>query len=119
MTKAYDDDLRERVVQAMKATGNCRAIGDLFKVAPSTVIKWTARFKETGQFSPAKMGGYRKTQLTPHLDFIIEQIEAEPHLTLHGLKDKLAERGVSVSHDTVWRFLRAQGLSFKKNSVCR
>ena len=120
MTKAYTDDLRERVVRAMKKTGNCRAIGERFEVAPSSVIKWTKRLDETGQVSPAKMGGYRKTQLTPHLDYIIEQIEATPHLTLHGLKYKLAaERGISVSHDTVWRFLRAQSLSFKKNSVCR
>lgn len=120
MTRAYGDDLRERVIQAMKEVGNCRTIGSLFKVAPSSVVKWTNRFDETGQVSPAKMGGYRKTRLTPHLDYIIEQIEVTPHLTLHGLKDKLAaERDISVSHDTVWRFLRAQGLSFKKNSICR
>jgi len=119
MTKAYSDDLRERVVDAMRANGNCRAIAELFGVAPSSVIKWTQRYNATGRVSPAKMGGYRPAQLPPHLDFIIEQIEATPHLTLHGLKDKLAERGVKVSHDTVWRFLRAQGLSFKKKPICR
>ena len=40
-----------------------------------------------------------------------------PHLTLHRLKDMLAARGVTVSHDTVWRFLRREGRSFKKNRV--
>ena len=39
------------------------------------------------------------------------------HLTLHGLKDELAARGVYVSHNSVWLFLRREGLSFKKNSV--
>ena len=41
-----------------------------------------------------------------------------PHLTLHGLKDLLALRGIKVSHNAVWQFLRREGLSFKKNSVC-
>jgi hypothetical protein len=31
------------------------------------------------------------------------------------LKDLLAERSVAVSHETVWRFLRRQGRSFKKS----
>jgi transposase len=33
---------------------------------------------------------------------------------LHGLKDELAARGVKVSHNAVWLFLRREGLSFKK-----
>ena len=37
-----------------------------------------------------------------------------PDLTLHGLKDELAARGVKVSHNTVWEFLRPEGLRFKK-----
>jgi putative transposase len=35
------------------------------------------------------------------------------HLTLHGLKEELAARGVKVSHNAVWLFLRREGLSFK------
>ena len=38
-------------------------------------------------------------------------------LTLHALKDELARRGVRVSHNTVWVFLRREGLRFKKNAV--
>ena len=52
-----------------------------------------------------------------HRNFILRQIETTSHLTLHGLKDLLADHGVNVSHDTVWRFLRREGLSFKKNAV--
>jgi hypothetical protein len=33
---------------------------------------------------------------------------------LHGLKDELAARGVRVSHNTVWLFLRREGQQFKK-----
>ena len=55
--------------------------------------------------------------LEPHRAFILERIKQTPHLTLHGLKDELAARGVRVSHNTVWLFLRREGLRFKKNAV--
>ena len=60
------------------------------------------------------MGGHRKRVLEPHRAFIAERINQTPHLSLHKLKEELAMRGVKVSHDTVWRFLRREGLRFKK-----
>lgn len=63
------------------------------------------------------MGGHRKRVLEPHRDFIVGRINQTPHLTLHGLKEELAARGVKVSHNAVWLFLRREGLSFKKNAV--
>ncbi len=60
------------------------------------------------------MGGHRKRVLAEHREFIHEQIKQTSHLTLHGLKDLLAERGVIVSHQAVWRFLKDEGLRFKK-----
>ena len=67
--------------------------------------------------TPGKVGGHRKPVLNAHRSFIRERIDQMPHLTLHKLADELAARGVRVSHDTVWRFLRAKGLSFKKNAI--
>lgn len=63
------------------------------------------------------MGGHRKPVLEPHRAYIVEHLGQTPHLTLHGLKDALAARGVMVSHTTVWFFLRREGLRFKKNTV--
>ncbi len=114
MAKPYSDDLRTRVAGAILAGETSRAIADRFEIAPSTVVKWSQRLRKTGSIKPAKFGGYRKCALDAHRAFILSQIDEVPHLTLHGLKDLLAERGVSVSHDTVWRFLRREGLSFKK-----
>ena len=45
------------------------------------------------------------------------RIGQTPHLTLHGLKDELAARGVKVSHNAVWMFLRREGFRFKKNAA--
>lgn len=117
MTRPYSNDLRDRVVAAVQAGESCRAVAARFGIAVSSVVKWHQRYRSTGSVSPGKMGGHRKRVLVEHRDFIHEQIKRTPHLTLHGMKDILAERGVIVSHQAVWRFLRDEGLRFKKNSV--
>ncbi len=119
MTRAYSNDLRERVVAAVRAGGSCRLVAERFGVAVSTVVKWSGRHRATGSVAPGKMGGHRRRILEPHRAFIEERISQMSHLTLHRLKDELAARGVRASHNAVWEFLRREGLSFKKNAVRR
>src|SRR4029077_19982454 len=88
-----------------------------FGVAVSSVVKWSQRYRATGSGAPGKVGGHRKRVLEPHRAFVLERIGQTPHLTLHGLKEELAARGVNVSHNAVWLFLRREGLRFKKNAV--
>jgi transposase len=102
MTRALSNDLPERVVGAGLAGESCRSVARRFEVAVSSVVKWSQRKRQTGSVAPGKIGGHRKAVLTPHRAFIVEQIERTPHLTLHGLKDMLAARGVKVSHVVVW-----------------
>jgi transposase len=117
MTRPLSNDLRERVVAATLAGESCRAVAARFGVAVSSVVKWSQRHRATGSVVPARMGGRRKRMLEPHRAFIVERINQTPHLTLHGLKGELAARGVYVSHNSVWMFLRHEGLRFKKNTV--
>jgi len=117
MTAPLSNDLRERVVRAIEGGESCRSVAARFGVAVSSVVKWSQRHRATGSVAPAKMGGHRKRVLEAHRAFIVERIGQTPHLTLHGLKDELAARGVKVSHNAVWLFLRREGLSFKKNAV--
>ena len=117
MGKPASEDLRIRVVTDVLNGETCEAVGKKYSVATSSAVKWTQLYRRTGSVAPAKIGGYRQPILEPHLEFILDRIEQVPHLTLHGLKNELATKGVMVSHDTVWRFLRAQGLSFKKKPV--
>jgi transposase len=119
MARPLSNDLRERVVAAVAAGGSCRSVASRFGVAVSSVVKWSQRYRATGSAAPGKMGGHRKRVLEPHRAFIKERINQTPHLTLHGLKDELAARGVRVSHNAVWMFLRREGLRFKKNAVRR
>jgi len=117
MARPLSNDLRERVVAAVLAGESCRTAASRFGVAVSSVVKWSQRHRATGSVRPGKMGGHRKPLLDPHRAFIVERIKQTPHLTLHGLKDELAVRGVRVSHNAVWMFLRREGLRFKKNAV--
>lgn len=119
MTRPYSNDLRERAVCAFQAGDSCRAVAARFGVAVSSVVKWSQRRRETGSVAPGKMGGHRRRVLEPHRDFIKERLSQTPHLTLHRLKDELAAHGVAVSHNAIWKFLRHEGLRFKKNAVRR
>ena len=117
MTRPLSNDLRERVVAAVSAGESCRAVALRFGVSVASVVKWSQRHRRTGSVAPGKVGGHRKPILGLHRAFIVERLERTPHLSLHGLKDELAARGVKVSHNAVWLFLRREGLRFKKNAV--
>ena len=118
MVRPLSNDLRERVVAAVAGGEPCRSVAARFGVAVSSAVKWSQRQRATGSVAPGKMGGHRKWVLAPHRAFIVERIGQVPQLTLFRLKEKLAARGIVVSHDAIWRFLRREGLRFKKNDVC-
>jgi len=88
-------------------------VASRFSVAISSVVKWSPRHRATGLVAPAKMGGCRKSVLERHHGFVIERVEQTPNLTLYRLKTELAMRGVKVSHNAVWLFLRRERLRFK------
>jgi transposase len=117
MVRPISNDLRKRAVAAVLKGESCRSVAARFGVAVSSVVKWCQRYRSTGSVAPGKMGGHRKPVLDQHQAFIMKRLNQTPHLTLHALKDELAARGVKVSHNTVWLFLRREGLRFKKNTV--
>jgi len=117
MVRPYSLDLRERVVSAVRSGETCRSVADRFGIAVSSVVKWSQRYRATGSVAPDKMGGRRPRVLDPHRELVIDLIGQTPHLTVRGLRDILISRGITVSRQAVWQFLRREGLSFKKNPV--
>jgi len=114
MAKPYSMDLRERVVAAVEREGMSRhAAAARYGVAISTAIKWVRRGRVTGSVSPGRMGGHRVGILARHRDWLLER--AAHDFTLRGLVAELATRGVKVDYVQVWRFVHAEGLSFKKS----
>jgi transposase len=116
MGKPYSVDLRERVVAAVESGGlSCRQAAAQFGVGVSTAINWVRRWRETGTIAPGKMGGHRRKSISgEHRAWLLERTK-EKDFTLRGLVAELAERGLKVDYRTVWSFVHAEKLSFKKN----
>lgn len=49
-------------------------------------------------------------------DWVRDRLKAKPDLTMRALSAELDARGTPASHDTVWRFVRAEGLTVKKDA---
>jgi transposase len=115
MARAYSLDLRERVVAAVLHGLSCRAVAVRFDVSVASVVKWAQRARETGSPAARPMGGKRPYLLAGQRSWLLARLDEKPDLTLHTLLRELGARGVTVSCDTLWRFLRREGFSFKKS----
>ena len=119
MGKPCSLDLRERVIAAVEQEGMSRnQAAARFGVAASSAIKWVTRFRATGSAAPAKMGGHKpRTLRGEHAEWLIARCR-EADFTISQLVDELAQvRGLKVDRRSVWEFLHAEGLSFKKKPV--
>jgi transposase len=115
MTKPYAKELRLRAVRFVEAGQSRHAVAQRLGVSVSCVIKWLQRFSATGSVAPGKVGGHRRAKIAgEHRDWVLGQVKSSD-VTLHGLADGLARRGLKVDAVTVWHFLRREGKSFKKN----
>jgi len=115
MPKAYSMDLRERAVARVMAGETVRSVADVLQVSVASVVKWSQRFRQTGSAAPSRMGGCRRPLiLQPQRDWLVARTAGGQAFTLRGLQAELAERGTAVDYRTVWRFVHAEGLSFKK-----
>jgi len=109
-----DLDLRERVVAAVLSGKSCRAVAETFDISVASVVKWTQRHRATGSAAPGKMGGHRPYLLAGEREFLLSRVADEPDISMRALADELAERGIIVSHVSVWNLLRREDQSFKK-----
>lgn len=121
MGRPYSLDLRERAVAAVERQGLSRhEAARRFGVAPSTVINWVRRYREKGHVKPGQMGGHKPKAISGgHHVWLVRRCKAGD-FTLRGLVAELAtERGLKVDYRSVWEFVRAEDLSFKKNTSTR
>lgn len=119
MAKPLDEDLRVRVVGAVKGGMSRHAAAARFGVSASSAIRWTKLEEETGSVRHQPMGGDRHSKLLDHRDFLLDLVAGEPDLTLTEIRARLAQHQVIVGHATVWRFFAKEKISFKKNAARR
>jgi transposase len=107
-------DLRERFGRALDRGLSARAAAVMFEVSAATGVRWAQAWRRTGSIEPGKVGGHKRCKLEPEREWLLVRI-AEQDVTLHELLAMLREeRGVVVSCDTLWRYLKRLGKSFKK-----
>jgi len=99
-------DLRRRAMDRLAAGQTSYEVAAALKVAVSSVIKWAARQRATGSVAPGKMGGHRRPKIAgADRDWVLAQIDRNPHMTIAALTDGLAARKVKRIHPA-WAAVR-------------
>jgi transposase len=111
MTRAYSEDLRERVIAAVEAGATRRAAAARFKVSASSAIRWVQRW-QTDWAIAAKPRGGSVSPLEDHAAALAGLVAEQPDLTLDEFCAVLQEREIATSRVSVWRFFSRHGLSF-------
>jgi putative transposase len=102
------------VVAAIEAGMSRNQAAKQFGIAISTAIGWMQRVEQTGSVAPGQMGGHKPKAISgEHAVWLSQRIRAGD-FTLRGLVAELGERGLKVDYRSVWEFVHAEKLSFKK-----
>ena len=115
MVRAYDMDLRKRVLAFVAEGGSLRAAAKQFSIGISTVGSWSRQWRQSGRMTPHKQGRPNGSVLDNYRDFILGMIEQNKDITLVEMSETLeTELGVRVASSTFWYWLDREGITFKK-----
>lgn len=116
MTKPYSMDFREKAIARIEAGESARSVARGLDISASTTIRWAQRRRASGGVAPGKIGGHVPPKISGvDADWLRARIHSGEDFTLRGLVAELAERGLKVDYRTMWKFVRGEGLSHKKN----
>ena len=116
MSRSYSEDLRVRVIAAVRGGLSTRKAAARFGIGISTAGAWLRRYRATGETAARKQGQPGGLKLDAHEEFILGLIDARADISLAEIAECLAaRRQVSVCAATIWYFFERQGISFKKN----
>ncbi|CAM3229881.1 IS630 family transposase ISMex41 [Methylobacterium mesophilicum] len=114
MGRPYSQDLRERVIDAASATSR-RQAAKRFGVGAATAVRWMMALTTTGTVAARPQGRARRSKLDPHEGFLRDLIAERDDITLEEMRIRLREEhDLTVGLSTLWSFLDARGLTYKK-----
>jgi transposase len=90
-----------------------------FDISESAAIKWVRRWAASGSTEAKPMGGYKRSPLDAHAQWLLDLVAERTDLTLIEVRDLLRGNGIIVGRTAVWAFFRRQDISFKKNRACQ
>ena len=117
MPRAYSQDLRDRVIDAVVVEGMTRhAAAHRFGVSIASAIKWVQHFERAGSRVPRGTGGHRPSPVRQQREWLLELVRSEFSLTLQAMCERLREvHGIRADPGILSRFFAAEGISIKKN----
>jgi transposase len=116
MGRALSMDLRTRIGADWDRGLPALAIAQKYSVARRTVNNLVHLRDRTGSLEPVPGSRGRKSVLRPRKQEILEALQADPGLTLQGLKTQLR---LPVALSSLWTALHKWGLRLKKSSARR
>ena len=111
--RAYSPDLRERVLADCDAGLSHADVAAKYRVSTSWVRRLNQRRRETGSTAPKPQRHGPEPSWAAHADRIAQSVRERPDGTLEEHRARL---GLGLSTSTVWRALKALGLTVKKKS---
>lgn len=112
MAAPYSMDLRTRVFNAWKVSGDAKAVAATFGVSRAWVNRLAQREAATGSLAPRQQTTFRTRVLADRADSLKATVNAQPDATLAELR---AQLGTTAALSTVWLELARLGITLKKN----
>jgi len=115
----YSLEFRQRIINTyVEGNTSQRKLAERFRVAPSFVQKILKQYRETGSIGPKKRLEQTPTKLnSAQLDILKNIVEANNDATLAELCDLLLqETNIRLGVSTMFRMLKKQNLTLKKNA---
>lgn len=120
MPSPYSNDLRIRVIQAIKSGKQSKPkIAQHFSVSTHFVYTLWAHYQETGSVNPKQIGGYMKPKVDKEGEkHIAEWLANETDLTLEQLCDRYEARfSIKMGTSSMDRALKRANITVKKKSI--
>src|SRR4029077_18816285 len=96
MARPYSQDLRDRVVGSVASGRTCRATAALFGVSVASVVKWSQRWRTSGNAAAKQMGGWRQLRLRREREWLLARIAEKPDLNAAS-RNAAAQRAASTT----------------------
>ena len=112
MARAYSQDLRARVLDAVSGGSSIRQAAVRFGVGVTMAIVWAGRARTHGETTARRQGRPEGSKRARHADFRLGLVAATPDITLTEMQERLLrDRGVEAGIGTLRRFFDARAVT--------
>ena len=113
MPKAYSEDLRARVIEAVELGASRHEAAERFEVSVSSAVRWLQTWRKERR-AAAKPRGGSVSRLEDNAAQILALHAEKPDRSLLESVAELAKRRIKTSKSALSRFFLRHGITYKK-----